>query len=120
MAHFVSTPSPAAGGDIGGIHALGGGGSPRIGPPGSKAATNFQAGAHAGGPQRWPQLPHGRGFLLHRCGQNLDLRGGPLLIGWITPGNRRCAQLKVKTRVGAASIQGTTLFIDDRGNECFP
>jgi len=41
--------------------------------------------------------------------KNLDLRGGPLLIGWITPGNRRCAQLKVKTRVGAASIQGITL-----------
>jgi len=46
--------------------------------------------------------------LLHRGGQNLDLRGGPL-IGWITPGNRRRAQLKVKTRVGAASIQGITL-----------
>ncbi|WP_191964766.1 FecR family protein [Synechococcus sp. RSCCF101] len=68
------------------------------------------------------RLQDGRSFrmggdaVLRISGDSLDLRKGQL-IAWINPGATRRAPLRVKTRVGTASIQGTTLFIDDRGDE---
>tara|TARA_B100001964_G_C14178054_1_gene574806 strand:- start:434 stop:1162 length:729 start_codon:yes stop_codon:yes gene_type:complete len=46
----------------------------------------------------------------------IDLKSGQL-IAWINSGGFTRPPLKVKTRVATASIQGTTLFIDDRGDE---
>ncbi|WP_255145802.1 FecR domain-containing protein [Synechococcus sp. ATX 2A4] len=64
------------------------------------------------------QLADGRSF---RLGGDALLRldpGGPALkrgqiIAWIDPDATRLLPLKVRTRVGTASIQGTTVFIED-------
>ena len=42
----------------------------------------------------------------------LDLIRGQI-IAWIQPGARRPTPLRIRTRVGTASIQGTTVFIED-------
>jgi hypothetical protein len=68
------------------------------------------------------QLADGRSF---RLGGDALLRldpAGPALkrgqiIAWIDPGATRLLPLKVRTRVGAASIQCTTVFIEDLPNE---
>ncbi len=64
------------------------------------------------------QLPDGRSF---RLGGNallrlatagtLDLQRGQI-IAWVNPGTKGGAPLRVKTRVGTASIVGTTVFIE--------
>ena len=63
-------------------------------------------------------LADGRSF---RLGGNALLRIEPTLldlvrgriIAWIAPGAKRPTPLRIKTRVGTASIQGTTVFIED-------
>ncbi|MBW4531758.1 MAG: FecR family protein [Aphanothece saxicola GSE-SYN-MK-01-06B] len=63
-------------------------------------------------------LADGRSF---RLGGNALLRIEPTLldlvrgriIAWISPGAKRPTPLRIKTRVGTASIQGTTVFIED-------
>ena len=63
-------------------------------------------------------LADGRSF---RLGGNALLRIEPTLldlvrgriIAWIAPGSQGTAPLRVRTRVGTASIQGTTVFIED-------
>lgn len=63
------------------------------------------------------QLPDGRSFrlggnaLLRLAGNTLDLQRGQI-IAWVNPGTKGGAPLRVKTRVGTASIVGTTVFID--------
>lgn len=65
------------------------------------------------------QLADGRSFrlggdaVLHLRGSVLDLQRGQI-IAWVLPGQkgRAGAPLQVRTRVGTASIEGTTLFID--------
>ncbi len=42
----------------------------------------------------------------------LDLIRGQI-IAWINPGATRTTPLRIRTRVGTASIQGTTVFIED-------
>ena len=42
----------------------------------------------------------------------LDLVRGQI-IAWINPGATRTTPLRIRTRVGTASIQGTTVFIED-------
>lgn len=42
----------------------------------------------------------------------LDLVRGQI-IAWIHPGAKRPTSLRIRTRVGTASIQGTTVFIED-------
>jgi ferric-dicitrate binding protein FerR (iron transport regulator) len=42
----------------------------------------------------------------------LDLVRGQI-IAWIRPGAKRTPPLRIRTRVGTASIQGTTVFIED-------
>jgi ferric-dicitrate binding protein FerR (iron transport regulator) len=53
--------------------------------------------------------------LVRLGGGGLDLRRGQL-IAWIDPGSPRGRPFRVRTRVGTASILGTTLFIDDSGD----
>jgi hypothetical protein len=68
------------------------------------------------------QLADGSGF---RLGGDALLRldpGGPSLkrgqiIAWIDPDGTRLLPLRVRTRVGTASIQGTTVFIEDFPSE---
>ncbi len=63
-------------------------------------------------------LADGRSF---RLGGNALLRIEPSLldlvrgriIAWIDPGSKGTTPLRVRTRVGTASIQGTTVFIED-------
>ena len=63
-------------------------------------------------------LADGRSF---RLGGNALLRVEPSLvdlirgriIAWIDPGSKGTTPLRVRTRVGTASIQGTTVFIED-------
>ncbi|MCP9833986.1 MULTISPECIES: FecR family protein [unclassified Cyanobium] len=63
-------------------------------------------------------LADGRNF---RLGGNALLRIEPSLldlvrgriIAWIDPGSKGTTPLRVRTRVGTASIQGTTVFIED-------
>ena len=63
-------------------------------------------------------LADGRSFSL---GGNALLRIEPSLvdlirgriIAWIDPGSKGSTPLRVRTRVGSASIQGTTVFIED-------
>ncbi|WP_216906646.1 FecR family protein [Synechococcus sp. CCY 0621] len=62
-------------------------------------------------------LADGRSF---RLGGNAQLRLEPTLldlvrgriIAWIDPGSKGSTPLRVRTRVGTASIQGTTVFIE--------
>jgi hypothetical protein len=62
-------------------------------------------------------LADGRNF---RLGGNAQLRIEPTLldlvrgkiIAWIDPGSKGTTPLRVRTRVGTASIQGTTVFIE--------
>jgi ferric-dicitrate binding protein FerR (iron transport regulator) len=42
----------------------------------------------------------------------LDLVRGQI-IAWINPGAKRAPPLRIRTRVGTATIQGTTVFIED-------
>jgi hypothetical protein len=68
------------------------------------------------------QLADGRSF---RLGGDALLRldpSGPSLkrgqiIAWIDPDATRLLPLKVRTRVGTASIQGTTVFIEDQPSQ---
>jgi ferric-dicitrate binding protein FerR (iron transport regulator) len=63
-------------------------------------------------------LADGRSF---RLGGDAQLRIEPTLldlirgqiIAWINPGSKRTTPLRIRTRVGTASIQGTTVFIED-------
>ncbi len=53
------------------------------------------------------------GDALLRLGRTeLELKRGQI-IGWVTPGRKGGAPLRIRTRVGVASIQGTTVFIED-------
>ena len=60
-----------------------------------------------------------------RMGGNasLELNGNTInhksgqIIAWIAPGGALRAPLKIVTRIATASIRGTTLFIDDRGDD---
>jgi hypothetical protein len=62
-------------------------------------------------------LADGRSF---RLGGNAQLRIEPTLldlvrgriIAWIDPGSKGTTPLRIRTRVGTASIQGTTVFIE--------
>ncbi|MCP9800304.1 FecR family protein [Synechococcus sp. RedBA-s] len=55
----------------------------------------------------------GGNALLQLDGAGLNLTGGQI-IAWINPGAVRRQPLKIRTRVGTASIQGTTVFIEDQ------
>lgn len=64
------------------------------------------------------QLPDGRSFRLGgnallrlATGRTLHLQRGQI-IAWVNPGSPGGLPLRVKTRVGTASIVGTTVFID--------
>ena len=63
------------------------------------------------------QLADGRGFrlggdaMLRLSDDALQLERGEI-IAWLKPGIRPSAPLRVRTRVGTASIVGTTLFIE--------
>ena len=63
------------------------------------------------------RLPDGRSFrlggnaLLRLAGSSLDLQRGQI-IAWVNPGSPAGAPLRVRTRVGTASIVGTTVFIE--------
>ncbi len=63
------------------------------------------------------RLSDGRSFrlggdaLLRLSGGSLDLRRGQI-IAWVNPGSSSGPPLRVWTRVGTASIEGTTVFID--------
>ena len=63
------------------------------------------------------RLPDGRSFrlggdaLLRLSAGTLDLRRGQI-IAWVNPGSGGGPALRVRTRVGTASIEGTTVFID--------
>ena len=63
------------------------------------------------------RLADGRSFrlggdaLLRLSAGALDLRRGQI-IAWVNPGSGGGPPLRVKTRVGTASIEGTTVFID--------
>lgn len=67
-------------------------------------------------------LADGRHF---RLGGNALLRIEPSLvdlvrgriIAWIDPGSKGTTPLRVRTRVGTASIQGTTVFIEDSSDK---
>ena len=68
------------------------------------------------------QLPDGRSFrlggdaLLRLAGNTLDLQRGQI-IAWVNPGTKGGTPLRVKTRVGTASIVGTTVFIEASDDE---
>jgi ferric-dicitrate binding protein FerR (iron transport regulator) len=55
----------------------------------------------------------GGNALLQLDGAGLNLTGGQI-IAWINPDAVRRQPLRIRTRVGTASIQGTTVFIDDQ------
>jgi len=64
------------------------------------------------------QLPDGRSFRLGGDAllrlatvRTLDLQRGQI-IAWVNPGSKAPLPLRVKTRVGTASIVGTTVFIE--------
>jgi hypothetical protein len=63
------------------------------------------------------QLADGRSFrlggdaLLRLSTKDLTLERGQI-IAWVNPGSKGGAPLRVNTRVGTASIEGTTVFID--------
>jgi hypothetical protein len=63
------------------------------------------------------RLADGRSFrlggdaLLRLADGSLDLRRGQI-IAWVNPGSSGGSPLRVRTRVGTASIEGTTVFID--------
>jgi ferric-dicitrate binding protein FerR (iron transport regulator) len=63
------------------------------------------------------RLADGRSFrlggdaLLRLSAGALDLRRGQI-IAWVNPGSGGGPPLRIKTRVGTASIEGTTVFID--------
>ncbi len=63
------------------------------------------------------QLPNGRNFrlggdaVLRLAASGLDLERGQI-IAWIDPGTKGGPPLRVKTRVGTASIEGTTVFLE--------
>lgn len=64
------------------------------------------------------QLADGRSFRLGgdallrlTTGRTLDLQRGQI-IAWVNPGSKGVLPLRVKTRVGTASIVGTTVFIE--------
>lgn len=63
------------------------------------------------------QLADGRSFrlggdaLLRLSGTGLDLQQGQI-IAWVNPGATAGPPLRVKTRVGTASIVGTTVFLE--------
>ncbi|MCT0200096.1 FecR family protein [Synechococcus sp. CS-1325] len=67
-------------------------------------------------------LADGRAFrlggnaLLQLDPDGLNLLGGQI-IAWIQPGASRHRPLRIRTRVGTASIQGTTVFIEDQPEE---
>ena len=48
-------------------------------------------------------------------GNTINHKSGQI-IAWIAPGGALRAPLKIVTRIATASIRGTTLFIDDRGD----
>jgi hypothetical protein len=68
------------------------------------------------------QLRDGRSFrlggdaLLRLAGDTLDLQRGQI-IAWVNPGRSGGPPLRVKTRVGTASIMGTTVFIEATDEE---
>jgi len=68
------------------------------------------------------QLADGRSFrlggdaLLRLAGDTLDLQRGQI-IAWVNPGSTGGTPLRVKTRVGTASIVGTTVFIEATATE---
>ena len=49
-------------------------------------------------------------------GNTINHKSGQI-IAWIAPGGSLKAPLKIVTRIATASIRGTTLFIDDRGDD---
>lgn len=49
-------------------------------------------------------------------GNTINHKSGQI-IAWIAPGGALRAPLKIVTRIATASIRGTTLYIDDRGND---
>ncbi|WP_259719866.1 FecR family protein [Synechococcus sp. CS-1328] len=63
------------------------------------------------------QLANGRSFrlggdaVLRLAAAGLDLERGQI-IAWVNPGSKGGAPLRVKTRVGTASIEGTTVFLE--------
>jgi hypothetical protein len=64
------------------------------------------------------QLADGRSFRLGgnallrlASGRTLDLQRGQI-IAWVNPGRKDVLPLRLKTRVGTASIEGTTVFIE--------
>lgn len=63
------------------------------------------------------RLADGRSFrlggdaLLRLSAKDLTLERGQI-IAWVNPGSKGGAPLRVNTRVGTASIEGTTVFID--------
>jgi hypothetical protein len=63
------------------------------------------------------QLPNGRNFrlggdaVLRLAPSGLDLERGQI-IAWVDPGAKGGAPLRVRTRVGTASIEGTTVFLE--------
>ena len=64
------------------------------------------------------QLADGRSFRLGgdallrlATGRTLDLQRGQI-IAWVNPGSKGVLPMRVKTRVGTASIVGTTVFIE--------
>ncbi len=68
------------------------------------------------------RLADGRSFrlggdsLLRLSGSSLDLRKGQI-IAWVNPGSTGGPPLRVRTRVGTASIEGTTVFIEASDSE---
>lgn len=68
------------------------------------------------------RLADGRSFrlggdaLLRLSAGALDLRRGQI-IAWVNPGSGGGPPLRVKTRVGTASIEGTTVFIEATEND---
>jgi hypothetical protein len=68
------------------------------------------------------RLADGRSFrlggdaLLRLSAGALDLRRGQI-IAWVNPGRGGGPPLRVKTRVGTASIEGTTVFIEATEND---
>lgn len=49
-------------------------------------------------------------------GNTINHKSGQI-IAWIAPGGAMKAPLKIRTRIATAAIRGTTLFIDDRGED---
>ena len=68
------------------------------------------------------ELADGRSFrlggdaLLRLSETGLDLQRGQI-IAWVNPGSKGASPLRVNTRVGTASIVGTTVFLDVGADE---